>query len=58
MDNVLIKPPFACYNDDDIIKEYEVNSDGTVNGVTNPHPDTTLFTDTNGALIDCKYVKG
>lgn len=57
VDNVLIKPPFACYNDDDIVKEYEVNSDGTVEGVTNLYPDTTLLTDTNGAIIDCNYYK-
>ncbi len=57
VDNVLIKPPFACYNDDDIVKEYEVNSDGTVDGVTNLYPGTTLFTDTNGAIIDCNYYK-
>lgn len=55
VDNVLIKPPFACYNDDDIVKEYEVNSDGTVEGVKSISPQMNIFTDTLGVNIACEY---
>lgn len=35
--------------------EYEVNADGTVNGVKSIYPGTTLTTDAMGAVIDCEY---
>ncbi|MBR5157916.1 MAG: hypothetical protein IKW59_09145 [Clostridia bacterium] len=35
--------------------EYEVNADGTVNGVKSIYPNMTLYADANGALIDCEY---
>jgi hypothetical protein len=34
---------------------YDVNADGTVEGVTSLYPSTTLYTDTQGAVIDCTY---
>ena len=35
--------------------EYEVEADGTVNGVIGKGLPITLYTDTVGAVIDCKY---
>ena len=35
--------------------EYTPTADGTVNGVTSLHPNTTLTTDTDGVIIDCEY---
>lgn len=35
--------------------EYSVSEDGTVEGMTSIYPTTTLITDTEGAVIDCKY---
>ena len=35
--------------------EYTPSADGTVNGVTSLYPNTTLITDTDGVLINCKY---
>jgi hypothetical protein len=34
---------------------YDVQADGTVEGVKSLYPNTTLYTDTNGAVIDCTY---
>lgn len=34
---------------------YPVSADGTVQGVTPIYPNTTLLTDTAGAVIDCSY---
>lgn len=34
---------------------YPVGADGTVQGVTPIYPNTTLLTDTAGAIIDCTY---
>jgi hypothetical protein len=34
---------------------YDVPTDGVVEGVTSLYPSTTLYTDTNGAVIDCTY---
>ena len=34
---------------------YDVKADGTVEGVTSLYPNTTLYTDTSGAVIDCTY---
>ena len=43
-------------SDGDIVsKQYEVNADGTVDGVTSIYPNMTLSTDTQGAVIDCTY---
>ena len=36
---------------------YDVNADGTVEGVNSIYPNTTLYTDTQGAVIDCDYIK-
>ncbi len=35
--------------------EYTPNNDGTVEGVTSLYPNTSLITDTAGAIIDCEY---
>lgn len=35
--------------------EYPVSADGIVEGVTSIYPNTTLMTDTAGAVIDCEY---
>ena len=35
--------------------EYPVSADGRVEGVTSIYPNTTLITDTAGAVIDCTY---
>ncbi len=35
--------------------EYDVNEDGTVEGVLPIYPSTTLMTDTSGAVIDVEY---
>ena len=35
--------------------EYTPESDGTVDGVMSLYPNTTLMTDTAGAIIDCEY---
>ena len=35
--------------------EYTPESDGTVDGVTSLYPNTTLMTNTTGAIIDCGY---
>jgi hypothetical protein len=37
--------------------EYPVNADGTVIGVNSIYPNTTLLTDTNGAIISAEYNK-
>lgn len=37
--------------------DYIPTADGTVNGVTSLYPNTTLMTDTDGVIIDCKYYK-
>lgn len=37
--------------------DYTPNADGTVEGVTSLHPNTTLMTDTDGVIIDCNYYK-
>ena len=34
---------------------YDVQTDGTVEGITSLYPSTTLYTDTSGAVIDCTY---
>lgn len=34
---------------------YDVQADGTVEGVKSLYPSTTLYTDTSGAVIDCTY---
>ena len=34
---------------------YDVKADGTVEGVTSLYPNTTLYTDTQGTLIECEY---
>jgi hypothetical protein len=34
---------------------YDVQADGIVEGVTSLYPNTTLYTDTQGAVIDCTY---
>lgn len=34
---------------------YDVSADGNVEGVKSLYPSTTLYTDTNGAVIDCTY---
>ena len=34
---------------------YDVQSDGIVEGVKSLYPNTTLYTDTQGAVIDCTY---
>lgn len=34
---------------------YDVSADGIVEGVTSLYPNTTLYTDTSGAVIDCTY---
>ena len=34
---------------------YDVPADGVVEGVTSLYPSTTLYTDTQGAVIDCTY---
>jgi hypothetical protein len=34
---------------------YDVKADGTVEGVTSLYPNTTLYTDTQGAVIDVEY---
>ncbi len=34
---------------------YDVATDGTVEGVKSLYPNTTLYTDTSGAVIDCTY---
>lgn len=34
---------------------YDVKADGIVEGVTSLYPSTTLYTDTQGAVIDCTY---
>lgn len=32
------------------------NADGTVNGLTSVSPNMTIYTDTNGVIIDCEYL--
>lgn len=39
------------------VAEYTPTADGTVNGVSSLYPNTTLMTDTDGVLINCKYNK-
>ncbi len=34
---------------------YDVSADGTVEGVKSIYPNTTLYTDTEGVVIDCTY---
>lgn len=34
---------------------YDVSANGTVEGVNSIYPNTTLYTDTNGAVVDCTY---
>lgn len=36
--------------------EYTPYPDGTVEGVTSVYPNTTIFTDTDGVIIDCEYI--
>ena len=38
-----------------VSKQYDVNTDGTVDGVTSIYPNMTLSADTQGAVIDCTY---
>lgn len=38
-----------------VSKQYDVNADGSVDGVTSIYPSMTLSTDTVGAAIDCTY---
>ena len=37
--------------------EYAISADGTIEGVTSLYPVTNLFTDTEGVLINCKYIQ-
>lgn len=46
---------FKSNDSDTIISEYIPNLDGTVEGVSSIYPNTTLTTDTDGAIIDCEY---
>ena len=46
------KPKYEPYIEPTI---YDVNADGTVEGVKSLYPSTTLYTDTNGAVIDATY---
>lgn len=61
-ENVVVKPilafgtyttlPFVPYIEPTV---HDVPSDGIVEGVTSLYPNTTLYTDTQGALIECEY---
>lgn len=67
LDNLIIKPQLEIgtipteyeppTHDDNIITA-TATVDGTVEGLTSLSPNITLFTDTGGAIINCKYVKG
>ena len=61
LNNLLIKPQLEIgatateYEPYITPTEYIPTADGTVNGVTSLYPNTTLTTDTEGVIINCKY---
>ena len=61
LNNLLIKPQLEIgatateYEPYIIPTEYIPAADGTVNGITSLYPNTTLTTDTEGVIINCKY---
>ncbi len=61
LNNLLIKPQLEIgttateYEPYSAPIEYTPTADGTVEDVTSLYPNTTLATDTDGVLIDCKY---
>ena len=61
LNNLLIKPQLEIgstateYEPYITPTEYTPTADGTVNGITSLYPNTTLTTDTEGIIINCKY---
>ena len=61
LNNLLIKPQLEIgstateYEPYITPTEYIPAADGTVNGITSLYPNTTLTTDTEGIIINCKY---
>ena len=61
LNNLLIKPQLEIgatateYEPYITPTEYTPIADGTVNGITSLYPNTTLTTDTEGVIINCKY---
>lgn len=61
LNNLLIKPQLEIgatateYEPYITPTEYIPTADGTVNGVTSLYPNTTLTTDMDGVIINCKY---
>ena len=61
LNNLLIKPQLEIgatateYEPFITPTEYIPTADGNVNGVTSLCPNTTLTTDTEGVIINCKY---
>lgn len=61
LNNLLIKPQLEIgatateYESYITPTEYIPAADGTVNGITSLYPNTTLTTDTDGVIINCKY---
>lgn len=61
VNNLLIKPQLEIgstateYESYITPTEYIPTADGTVNSVTSLYPNTTLTTDTEGVIINCKY---
>ncbi|MDY4524379.1 MAG: hypothetical protein SPE03_05020 [Treponema sp.] len=61
LNNLLIKPQLEIgatateYEPYITPTEYIPTTDGTVNGITSLYPNTTLTTDTEGIIINCKY---
>lgn len=61
LNNLLIKPQLEIgatateYEHYITPTEYIPTADGTVNGITSLYPNTTLTTDTEGVIINCKY---
>ena len=61
LNNLLIKPQLEIgatateYEPYITPTEYIPTADGTVNGITSLYPNTTLTTDTEGVIINCKY---
>ena len=61
VNNLLIKPQLEIgatateYEPYITPTEYIPTADGTVNGITSLYPNTTLTTDTEGIIINCKY---
>lgn len=45
--------PFESYNG----SEHTPSADGTVEGITSLSPNMTILTDTEGAIVECEYIK-